>query len=131
MKPVAQGTVAQSRIFGGAIGIAVSTIIMNNHLQAALEGVVSPAVLQALYISPFTIVEYGVSTELDFRTSYISAFREDMRVAMYVAVAAFICSLCAWQPHPPTVKERSEQLAQAVKEYQEGRAVLKLTRPEV
>lgn len=122
---------AQSRIFGGAIGIAVSTIIMNKHLQAALEGVVSPAVLQALYISPFTILDYGVSTALDFRTSYISAFREDMRIAMYVSVVAFIASLCSWQRHPPTVKERSEQLAEAVKEYQEGRNVPELARAEV
>ena len=117
---VSQGTVAQSRIFGGAIGIAVSTIIMNNHLQSSLSGVVSPSTLTALFISPFTISDYSLETEALFRESYIKAFSEDLRVAMYVAIAAFVISLCAWQKHPPTVKTRSELLAKAVEEYRNG-----------
>ena len=115
---VAQGTVAQSRIFGGAIGIALSTIIMNNHLQSTLGGIVSPSVLNALFISPFTIKQYSLETEVIFRESYIEAFSEDLRVAIYVSIAAFVVSLCAQQKHPPTVKERSELLAKAVEEYQ-------------
>ncbi len=39
---------------------------------------------------------------------------------MYVAIAAFVISLCAWQKHPPTVKSRSELLARAVEEYRNG-----------
>jgi len=114
---VAQGTVAQSRILGGAIGIAISTIVMNNHLQAALEGTVSPEILQYLYISPFTILKYGVSIALEFRRSYIAAFANDMRIAMYISVAAFVFSLCTWQRHPPTMKEKRELLAAAREAY--------------
>jgi len=91
---VAQGTVAQSRIFGGAIGIAVSTIIMNNHLQSTLGGIVSPSVLNTLFISPFTIKQYSLETEVLFRESHIEAFSEDLRVARYVSIAAFLVSLC-------------------------------------
>jgi len=54
-----------------------------------------------------------------FRNSYIAAFSEDMRNAMYVSIAAFAISLCAWQKNPPTVQERSELLAVAVKSYQD------------
>jgi hypothetical protein len=93
---------------------------MNNHLQSSLSDVVTPSVLQALFISPFTISDYGLETEALFRESYIKAFSEDLRVAMYVAIAAFVVSLCAWQKHPPTVKERSELLAKAVEEYRNG-----------
>jgi hypothetical protein len=87
---VAQGTVAQSRILGGAIANAVSTIIMNDHMKAALEGIVSSEVLQSLYISPFTILQYGLPAEIAFRSSYIKAFSEDMRIALYVSIAAFL-----------------------------------------
>jgi hypothetical protein len=123
---VAQGTVAQSRILGGAIAIAVSTIIMNNHIKAALEGIVSSEALQSLYISPFTILQYGLPAEIAFRGSYIKAFSEDMRIALYVSIAAFACSICAWHSNPPTVQERSELLAVAVKEYKESKKAERL-----
>jgi hypothetical protein len=123
---VAQGTVAQSRILGGAIAIAVSTIIMNDHMKAALEGIVSSEVLQSLYISPFTILQYGLPAEIAFRSSYIKAFSEDMRIALYVSIAAFLCSICAWHSNPPTVQERSELLAVAVKVYQESKKAERL-----
>jgi hypothetical protein len=123
---VAQGTVAQSRILGGAIAIAVSTIIMNDHMKAALEGIVSSDVLQSLYISPFTILQYGLPAEIAFRNSYIKAFSEDMTIALYVSIAAFVCSICAWHSNPPTVQERSELLAVAVKEYQESKKAERL-----
>jgi predicted small integral membrane protein len=55
--------------------------------------------------------------ELLFRESYIKAFSKDLRVAMYVAIAAFMVFLCVWQRHSPTVKERSELLAKAVVDY--------------
>jgi hypothetical protein len=104
---------------------------MNNHLQSTLEGVVSPSVLKALFISPFTIKQYSLETEVLFRESYIQAFSEDLRVAMYVAAAAFLVSLCSWQKHPPTVKERSELLAKAVEEYQNGLKAAELRRQDV
>jgi hypothetical protein len=93
---------------------------MNNHLESALKGVVSPSVLKSLFISPFTISEYDLRTEALFRDSYIKAFSEDMSIALYVAAAAFVVSLCAWQKNAPTVKERSALLAKAVEEYQNG-----------
>jgi hypothetical protein len=50
---VAQGTVAQARILGGAIAIEVSTIVMTNHIQSALTGLVSDDILNIFYISSF------------------------------------------------------------------------------
>ena len=49
-----------------------------------------------------------------------------MRVSMYFSVAAFVVSLCAWQKNPPTLKERREQLADAIEVYQSG-----VTRPAI
>lgn len=111
---VAQGTIAQSRVLGGAIGIAVSTITMNNHLQTALEDLVSPEILRSLFVSPFTIREYDLTIAAEFRKSYIGAFKDDMRIAMYISLVAFVASLCAWQKNPQTIKGKREKLAAAM-----------------
>jgi hypothetical protein len=49
-----------------------------------------------------------------------------MRIALYVSITAFVCSICAWHSNPPTVQERSELLAVAVKEYQESKKAERL-----
>jgi hypothetical protein len=114
--------VAQSRILGGAIGIAVSSINLNKYLEASLKDIVSPEALNALYISPFTILDYGIPAAVAFRESYVKAFAQDMRISMYLGCAAFVCAICAWQKRAPTVQERSEKLAQAVKAYEDAKA---------
>jgi hypothetical protein len=114
---VAQGTIAQSRILGGAIGIAVSTMTMNDHLQANFEGTISPASLQTLFISPFTIAEFGSGINLRFRETFISIFAADMRIAMYVSIAAFLACLCAWQKNPRTIHQKREPLEEAKRKY--------------
>ncbi|KAH6677569.1 major facilitator superfamily domain-containing protein [Halenospora varia] len=116
---VAQGLVAQSRILGGSFGLVASTILMNNHIQSALTGHVTDEVLKKIYISPFSILDYGIEASLLFRSSYIEAFTQDMRVCMYIAIVGFVSSLCIWQRHPPTVAERSELLAKAVQDYKD------------
>ena len=114
---MAQGTIAQSRILGGAIGIAVSTMTMNDHLQANFEGTISPASLQTLFISPFTIAEFGSGINLRFREAFISIFAADMRIAMYVSIAAFLACLCAWQKNPRTIHQKRELLEEAKRKY--------------
>ncbi|EPE31907.1 MFS general substrate transporter [Glarea lozoyensis ATCC 20868] len=116
---VAQGLVAQARILGGAFGLVASTIIMNNHIETFLKGHVTDEVLRKILISPFSILDYGVEAALLFRSSYIHAFSQDMRVSMYIAIVGFVSSLCIYQKNPPTVAERSELLAKAVQEYKD------------
>ena len=106
---------------------------MNNHIQAALSGIVSDDILQIFYTSPFSVQNRVPAVALlEFRESYISAFQQDMMISLYVATGAFITSLATWQRNPPTVKQRSEDLARAVKAYQEGAAgVLEPSREQV
>lgn len=95
---------------------------MNNHIQTSLTGIVSDEILKIFYIAPFSVQGRVPTIALiKFRESYIDAFKQDMMISMYVAVGAFVTSLATWQSRPPTVKERSEELARAVKAYQEGK----------
>jgi hypothetical protein len=121
---VAQGTVAQSRIFGGSIAIAVTTIIMNNHLEQVLSADTNlslpPDALEVLYSSPFRILEYGAVAASDFRESFITTFHDDMRVCMYASIAALIAALATYHTNPPTVAQRSAELEAAVAAYNEA-----------
>lgn len=49
---VAQGAIAQARVFGGAVGIAICTIIFNRKVTSDLQGELDPADLTALHHSP-------------------------------------------------------------------------------
>jgi hypothetical protein len=96
---------------------------MNNHIQTSLTGIVSDEILDIFYVAPFSVQSRVPTIALiKFRESYIDAFKQDMMISMYVAVGAFVTSLATWQKRPLTVKERSEELARAVKAYQEGTA---------
>jgi hypothetical protein len=90
---------------------------MNDHLQAIFEGSISPASLQTLFISPFTIAEFGNGINLRFRETFISIFAADMRIAMYVSVAAFLACLCAWQKNPRTIHQKRNLLEEAKRKY--------------
>ena len=92
---------------------------MNNHIETALKGHVSNEVLKNIYLSPFSILDYGVEAAQLFRESYIGAFAQDMRVCMYIAIVGFVTSLFIWQKHPPTVAERSALLEVAVQKYKD------------
>jgi hypothetical protein len=61
---------------------------MNSHIQEAFEGIISPESLQTLFISPFTIRNFGSTIASQFRETFIAIFAADMRIAMYVSVAA-------------------------------------------
>lgn len=92
---------------------------MNNHMETSLKGTVTDEVLAKLFISPFSILDYGALAALLFRKSYIAAFKQDMQLALYMSAVAFVTSLCIWQRHPPTVQERSDLLEKAVMEYRD------------
>jgi len=92
---------------------------MNNNIETFLKGVVTDEVLGKIFISPFSILDYGIIPAILFRSSYIKAFSQDMRVSMYIAIVGFVSSLCIYQRNPPTVEERSELLAKAVQEYKD------------
>jgi hypothetical protein len=105
---------------------------MTNHIQSALTGLVSDDILNIFYISSSSVqTRVPTIALLKSRESCIGAFKEDMRISMYVSIGAFVTSLATWQKNPPTAKERSEDLARAVKTYQEGNGAVVEIKTEV
>ena len=102
---VAQGIVAQSRIFGGSIGIAASTAILAATQQREL---LIPGIISASQLTNLQTAAKSFSPEqlLSVRQSYSDAFSDDMRTCAIVAGVCVLLTLGVWQRHPVGSMER-------------------------
>ncbi|TPX07403.1 uncharacterized protein E0L32_002127 [Thyridium curvatum] len=76
---VAQGIVAQMRVFGGSIGVAAGFIVLNSLIQQKLTGVLSPQQLDDFYRTPIVITSFNILQQLEVRRTYIQAFTVNMQ----------------------------------------------------
>ncbi|KAI1339355.1 major facilitator superfamily domain-containing protein [Xylariaceae sp. FL0016] len=98
---VAQGVIAQARVLGGSIGIAVCSIIFNNKVESELTGVIDPSDLEALHHSP-AITSYLPKEMQDrVRSVYALAFTKDIMVMIAVAAIGVVASFFAYEKRPP------------------------------
>ncbi|KAH8879951.1 MFS general substrate transporter [Thozetella sp. PMI_491] len=107
---VAQGLVAQLRIFGGSLGVASSFIVLNNMIQDRLTDILSPEQMEAFYRSPIAIYGFTPIQQLGVRSVYIDAFNVNMRVCAGLSAVAIVAGLCTYQRNPPTIQKRLAEL---------------------
>ncbi|KAL2814051.1 major facilitator superfamily domain-containing protein [Aspergillus granulosus] len=107
---VAQGIVAQLRIFGGSIGIASGFIVFNINVQHTLASVLTPEQLDAFYRTPAAIYSLPIRQQLVVRQVYVSTFNTDMRICAGVAAACLVATLCTYQRKPQSIKQRLADL---------------------
>ncbi|MCJ1247064.1 hypothetical protein MMC30_004275 [Trapelia coarctata] len=105
---VAQGIVAQVRVLGGSIGIAVSTAILNMSQRAQLTGVLTNSELATLAAPTVTLT---LEQMLAFRNTSAAAFTETLRVCIAVAGLGALFTLGTWSRHPVDMSERRKALA--------------------
>ncbi|KAF5241172.1 hypothetical protein FANTH_9202 [Fusarium anthophilum] len=70
----AQGAVAQSRVLGGCIGLAVCTVIFNSHVNVYLQDHLTSAQLASLHRSPLTSLQLPGHLQDLVRDVYAGAF---------------------------------------------------------
>ncbi|RYP60817.1 hypothetical protein DL770_009922 [Monosporascus sp. CRB-9-2] len=98
---VAQGAIAQARVFGGAVGIAICSIILNVKIEDQLAGAMDPDEIEELHRSP-TITSYLPHEQQQLvRRVYASVFTTDMILMIGVCAAGMICSLLTFERRPP------------------------------
>lgn len=106
---IGQALVAQSRTLGGVFGIATSTILFNRQIDKDVHPDITEEELYALYSSPAILERLDLSQQQWISGSYAAAFNDTLRVYMYLAVVAFVCSLFTWQQKPTTMAEKKEE----------------------
>jgi len=103
---VAQGIIAQVRIFGGSIGIAASTAILGASQRRNLTGLVSPSQLANLQSFSKTA---SIEQLRAIQKTYSEAFSTDMKVSAAVAGAAVLAAVLTFQREKVDVQERHKE----------------------
>lgn len=98
---VAQGIVAQARVLGGSIGIALCSVIFNARVANDLSGTMDPDDLAALHHSPTIASWLPPDLQLKVKLVYASAFTDDIKLMIGVAVLGIITSCFTYQRQPP------------------------------
>lgn len=115
MTGIGQALVAQSRTLGGVFGIATSTILFNRRIDQDIHPDITQEELYALYSSPAILEKLSMSQQQWISGIYAAAFKDTLRIYMFLAIVAFVCSLLTWQRHPKTMAEKKEELEQALR----------------
>ncbi|MCJ1416119.1 hypothetical protein MMC32_002454 [Xylographa parallela] len=103
---IALGAVNQARIFGGTIGLAASTIILNTRLANELQGVLSETQLVDLRQSLNYIPSLAPAQQLAVAQTFAKSFNDQLRDCTYVAAACVIISLFTYSKHPTDLIKR-------------------------
>lgn len=98
----------QARIFGGAIGLACETIILSSRFSSDLSAILSASELTALRQNTHEISVLTPPQQLAVQESVGNAFRDQMRVCMYVAGVCVISSFLVFSRHPVSFQKRLE-----------------------
>lgn len=117
---VAQGALAQARVFGGAIGIAacskfptslmslvlylmIVVIIVNTGFQSNLGETLGPKDMSALLHNAQTAKFFPQNTLDAIRSVYATAFTESIKVMIVLSAVGLITSFFSFERHPPAM----------------------------
>ncbi|KAK4230948.1 putative multidrug resistance protein [Podospora fimiseda] len=104
----AQGSVAQARVFGGALGLAVCTIIFNEKLHGSLgpgsgSVIVDEKQLEAIHRSLMAVLTLSPAERTEVMIVYMNAFREQMLAMTVVAAVALVVAFGTYKKNPAPV----------------------------
>lgn len=108
-----QGLIAQGRVIGGTLGVAMGSALFGNHI-AGLAGVLTPAEITTLARNPGFASTLEPVQQVAVRQAFAASFNQSLRICTYVAAVSLFISLFVWQRHPPSIQTRKKQLEAAV-----------------
>ena len=118
-----QGAISQSRMLGGSIGLAIATIIQNSNFVDDLKNVIDPQQLAGLQRSLNTLDQLEKSKQRQVRHVFAEAFNKEMRVCMYVSIAAFVLSFLTLSRHATSVaahRKKQQEMGRRQEEQQDA-----------
>ena len=111
-KAVAMGAITQIRVLGGTIGLAVCTVVLNNHMRHSLRSVLSPQQVTGILQSVSSISDLDATTGKAVRRVYAEGYKQQMRIMTYISAAVFLVSLLIWERRPRRVEPAAAEISQ-------------------
>jgi hypothetical protein len=93
---------AQSRILGGNIGLAIATVIQNNKLGSGLRGVLSPSQIADLRQSLNAIEKFTLSEAAAVAGVFQGAFIAQIEVCVVLAGVCLLLCGFIFDRNPPS-----------------------------
>ena len=97
---VGMSSIGQFRSLGGAISIAITTTVLNNHITTSLSPVLSASQLVALRRSVSVIKTFPLPLQEATRSVYAEGYNLQMNIMTAFAAGAFLASLLVWERVP-------------------------------
>lgn len=99
-RAAAQGAIAQARVLGGCIGLAVCTVTFNNHVNEYLTEHLAPQQLEDLHRTPLSGLKLEMSLRELIKDVYSGAFQQEITIMMIVCAVMVFISLFTLERHP-------------------------------
>ncbi|KAF4636426.1 hypothetical protein G7Y89_g1666 [Cudoniella acicularis] len=94
---ISSGALLQSRVFGGAIGLAITSSVMSNYLTSHLEGVVSAEQFKTLLQSTAAIRTFPADIQLKVLAVFSEGYRVQMQILIGFAGAQILAVGMLWR----------------------------------
>lgn len=106
---VASGALLQFRIFGGALGLAIASNVLNSHVKSSLEGVVSAEALSELLKSTATIRLMPAEMQAQILTAFSDGYNLQMKIMAGLAGAQLLTVGALWRKNQISLVETREE----------------------
>ncbi|KYK60648.1 Major facilitator superfamily domain, general substrate transporter [Drechmeria coniospora] len=100
VRAAAQGAVAQARVLGGCIGLAICTVLFNVHVNRNLKGDLTPEQLDKLHRSPLSGLQLPADVQDRIKSVYVGAFGQEIQVMGLACAVMVVVSLFTLEKHP-------------------------------
>ena len=91
------GAVAQFRVMGGAIGLAIITTAFNGLVRSHLQSAVSAQELSDLLRTPASIFEFSPSQQDLIRTTFADGYTLQLKILTGLAAGQIPATFLMWQ----------------------------------
>lgn len=113
---------AQSRILGGNIGLAIATIILNQHLSSDLKSSLSQTQISNLRHSLNAIRDFTPDEVVAVAKSFSGAFKAQLEVCMGIAALSFVICFASWMKDPPSFESLANEKKEKDRAIEEASA---------
>ncbi|KAJ5719109.1 major facilitator superfamily domain-containing protein [Penicillium malachiteum] len=103
----ASGAAVQMRYLGNAIGVAISSNILNGRFKAKMSGIVGPDMAQRLLQDPDRLKDLTPSIRHSALQNFAQSYKAQFQVLIGFGVAQFVITFMLWRRKGPQLRPKA------------------------